>query len=168
LSLYFASKFPFSKIIAIEANPLVFNYLSEHIKMNHFQNIIPLNIAVSNEEGEVDFLIPSNDNLGGARIVEKNDFKERDKIIKVYSKPLSKLISELNLQSINAMKIDVEGHELKVLDEFFKNVNQKLFPQKLCVEYIHCPEVIKLILANGYQLIFKTRNNALFQLKTYD
>jgi FkbM family methyltransferase len=166
-SLYFASKFPLSQIIAIEANPSVFDYLIEHIKINHFSNIIPLNIAVSNEEGEVNFLIPSNDNLGGARVVEKNDFKEGDKIIKVNSKPLSKIITELNLLSIEAMKIDVEGYELKVLDEFFRNTNQKLFPHKLCVEYVHCPEVIKLILSNGYQLIFKTRDNALFQLKTY-
>ncbi len=166
-SLYFASKFPFSKVIAIEANPIAFNYLVENIKLNDFKNIIPLNVAVSNEEGMANVLIPSHNNLGGTRIIKENNVENEGEIVRVSSKLLSELVNELNLSAIDAMKIDIEGYEAKVLSEFFKNTNKELFPRKLCVEYIHCPEIIKLILSNEYKLIFKTRSNALFQLKTY-
>jgi FkbM family methyltransferase len=162
-SLYFASKYPNSTILAIEANPTVFEILVENIKLNGFSNIVPINYAVADEEGEVEFFIPNNNNLGGSRILDKKSFYLTEgMIIRVKTKTLLNILLEHNIKSIDLLKIDIEGYEMKVLKKFFESSPARLYPKKIVVEYIHNPEVDNLISCYGYKLVFKTQYNSVF------
>jgi len=163
-SLYFANKYPNSTILAIEANPTVFEILVENIKLNGFSNIVPINYAVADEEGEVEFFIPNNNNLGGSCILdkEKSFYLTEGMIIRVKTKTLLNILLEHNIKSIDLLKMDIEGYEMKVLKKFFESSSAELYPKKIVVEYIHNPEVGNLISYYGYKLVFKTRYNSVF------
>jgi len=163
-SLYFGKIFPKAEIISIEGNPIVFRILKENIEINGF-NIKAFNLVLSDENREVYFLIPDNYNLGGARIINKPQPKMEGEVIKIRTQKLSRVIQELKLKKIDAMKIDIEGQEYEVLNEFFHNVSSNLFPLKICVEYIHTPSVLNLLRRYNYNLISKTQCNAVFVRK---
>jgi methyltransferase, FkbM family len=155
--------------LAIEANPMVFGILVENIKLNKFSNIVPINCAVANEEGEVEFFIPNTNNLGGSCILDK-DILDKEKfslrtegmIIRVKTKTLLNILLEHDIKNIDLLKMDIEGYEIKVLKKFFETSPTRLFPKKMVVEYIHNPEVDDLISSYGYKLVFKTHYNSVF------
>ena len=168
-SLYFASRYPNSTILAIEANPMVFEILVENIKLNKFSNIVPINYAVADEEGEVEFFIPNNNNLGGSCILDKDildkerfSLRTKGMIIHVRTKTLLNILLEHDIKNIDLLKMDIEGYEIKVLKKFFETSPTRLFPKKMVVEYIHNPEVDDLISSYGYKLVFKTHDNSVF------
>lgn len=165
-SLYFASKYPNPTMLAIEANPVVFEILVENIKLNGFSNIIPINYAVADEEGEVEFFIPNNNNLGGSCVLDldKKEFLSGTKgmVICVKTKTLLNILLAYDIKNIDLLKLDIEGYEMKVLKKFFEDSLIELYPKKIVVEHTHNPEVDNLISCYGYKLVFKTQYNSVF------
>lgn len=83
--------------------------------------------------------------------------------LKVPLKPLAGLVTGLGLSHIDAMKIDVEGHEDKVLPPFFAAAPAALWPGLIIIEHLQREtwgtDCIAGALALGYRIILKTRNN---------
>jgi len=83
-------------------------------------------------------------------------------IIRVKTKTLLNILLEHNIKSIDLLKMDIEGYEMKVLKKFFESSSAELYPEKIVVEYIHNPEIDNLISYYGYKLVFKTQYNSVF------
>ena len=95
---------------------------------NQFINLIKnrpncynFNYAVSNIEGEVEFL--GDGALGGIPDLMSDWHKygwKLDKLesYKVKSKPISKIIKDINIERVDLFSIDVEGGEIMVLETF--------------------------------------------------
>ena len=111
-------------VYAFEANPLLYGKLIDGFKNN--KNIKVENVAVSSESGETDLRIPIRDitasfdneekyKLGTATIHETNNLEnEKFETIKAIKK-IS--LDEYNFEhEIGFIKIDVEGHELEILN----------------------------------------------------
>ena len=117
------SKNPNLKIICFE--PLKINYkkLTNNFKINNvYKNNFFYNFALSDINSEKDiYYNTENNNLGGATLENDRD-KKNNKSEKIYTKKLDDLFDLKDKKII--IKIDVEGHEEKVINgakNFLKN-----------------------------------------------
>lgn len=111
-SIALSDKFKDTKIISIEANPSYLDVQTKNIKINNCENITCINAIVTNNEYLDKLSIPNIDmsqvnNYGGIGVV----FKDNDLI-----QPKNITIDSLNIDNLKLFKLDVEGHELQVLD----------------------------------------------------
>lgn len=98
------------KIIAIEPDPDNYRILVKNCKLNGLIDVICVNEAVYDQEGEANLYIPSS-GRGRSSLVSQSD-----KSIKVKTKTLDKiLLDELKIHKVDWILIDVEGSEDKVL-----------------------------------------------------
>ncbi len=99
----------FERVISFEPHSENFAQLKKNILSNKLENIIPLNLAISNK---IKYLYMSNLNVntGASQIKEKGDKKVKcltlDSIIKK---------EKIKIHEIDLIKIDVENHEMNVL-----------------------------------------------------
>ena len=107
-SFYILNKLPQQEIMAFEPEPQAFSCLLFSKKANDFKTFTPMNFAIGEKKEVLHFYIDKK-NFGGHRLYRNNaDEKE----IEVNVSPLRDFITT---QKISAVKIDVEGVELKVL-----------------------------------------------------
>ena len=112
----------FKQIHAFEPNPLLFPYLNDNLK-KIIKNINLYNLALSDKSGETELKLPVRsrsifkDNieelyqLGAASIHPENEFENFEKVqVKVEK------LDNILIENIGFIKIDVEGHELEVIE----------------------------------------------------
>ena len=100
----------FDNVYAIEPHPNNFKYLKKNIGLNRLKNVIPINCAVSNSKKDL-FIDNLEMNTGAAKIKSQGENK-------VKCQKLDYLINQhkINLGKSSVILIDVEGHELEVLE----------------------------------------------------
>jgi FkbM family methyltransferase len=163
-SLYFASMFPRSKVIAIEANPDTFNILNENIMINDYSNIKSIQLGVSDEFGVLDLCCNDSGNRGADSFLScPNDNKRR---IRVLVKPLLEILISTGVSKIDILKIDIEGFEMRVLTRFFSDAPFSIWPKFICAEVSHVPETIPLLETHGYKVVLLIGENCIFEMKT--
>ena len=112
----------FNQIHAFEPNPLLFPYLNTNLK-KIIKNINLYNLALSNNSGKTELKLPVRSKsifkenieelyqLGAASIHPKNQFENFKKVqVKVEK------LDNISINNIGFIKIDVEGHELEVIE----------------------------------------------------
>jgi len=123
------SKYTDVKVIAIEPNPVLFNFLWEKYKNNH--NVIVLNnIVAKNSDEYIDFYISNADTISTASKdwITSSRFTNNynwGQPIKVISVNLDKLINDFGNPKL--IKIDVEGYEYEVISGLTKKTNEICF-----------------------------------------
>lgn len=139
------------KVVVIEPNPRTFLHLYRNIKLNQFKNIIPVIGAVAAQEEFLSMQIPPEDNWGLSREAESDD----SAAYMIASFTLENLLRKLGIREIDIVKIDVEGHEIKVLEGLL--ASGKFKPNHIIVE--HLPKhfrqsqlVPALLIKTGYAL----------------
>lgn len=162
-SLRFACAFPQSRICAIEANPTTFQVLNENIQINGFRNVIPINAGVSDEVGQLPLYCNDTGNRGGDSFAL--GAAERNRSVMVPVKPLAAILADAGLESVDVMKIDIEGFEERVLTRFFSEAPRSLWPHIICAEITHVPEVVALLQNVGYRLALAARENSVLILE---
>ena len=127
---------PNAKITAFEPNKKLFQLLEEKYKNN--DNIILNNLGVSNTNGELEFnenILDETSTFESLNLDSKYLEKKakvlgvtKESIIvdkyKVAVVTLSEFLKPNESNSFDVLKIDVEGHELPVLEGLFSNGNQ--------------------------------------------
>jgi len=136
------------KVISIEADPTNFDRLVENILFNKANNIVPINYGVSDKTESIQLGICTTGNRGGNSFLRVgNDHVE------VQCHPLLNLLQANNIHRIDALKIDIEGFEYRVLSKFFNEVPTKLYPRLIIIE--HIPEMSELSGGNNLDLLYK-------------
>jgi FkbM family methyltransferase len=127
---------PKAKITAFEPNKKLFQLLEEKYRNN--SNIILNNLGVSNTNGELEFnenILDETSTFESLNLDSKYLEKKakvlgvsKESIIvdkyKVAVISLSEFLKSNESSSFDVLKIDVEGHELPVLEGLFSNENQ--------------------------------------------
>ena len=93
---------------AFEPVPVNYELLAENTRLNPAQNVRIFPLALSDQPGEVCFQLPAADNRGTGRILD--DGGQRVPAI-----TLDAFVTEHGITRLDAMKIDVEGAEVRVL-----------------------------------------------------
>jgi|GEM_PF-972834 len=124
--VYFANKYPNSKIISIEPEEENFKLLKENTQ--NYPNIIALQCALWNEVGEVELLDVGRGNWAfmtgdGPHYDEINALKKIQKKYSVKTVTIEGLLEDYNLGLIDILKIDIEGAEKEVFENYPAWVN---------------------------------------------
>lgn len=141
------------QIFALEVNPKTFTYLLNNIQINKFANVTPVLGAVGATHGILNINIPAYWNMGNTQINESAKGQGFDNYL-VASFSVPELLKNHNLDKIDLLKIDVEGHELSVFKNLFKN---GVFPGNIILEFIpdafsQCEELISFLQESRYTL----------------
>ena len=95
------------KVTAIEAYPLTFEHLQEHIKINNIKNIQVFNLAIGDENKKIYFLDDENirikNNTGGMHVITDDDILKKRLSSNIHSKKYSnkmKKLDDLNISKL--------------------------------------------------------------------
>ena len=118
-SKLFSKAFPNSKVVGFEANPKIYTLAKENCE--HNKNITLYNNAISDKKEIVDFYVTSNDVSSSINKINQTEGNSKD-----YKNELdlkTKVSIQANIldeytsnQNVLILKIDTQGHELKVLE----------------------------------------------------
>lgn len=129
--LYFKEHYPNAEIVGFEPNPFLFEILKNNIFENNLVDVDIYNKAVSDSEQDLTLHIDQNETKWystGGYLHGGWSGKQTTREIKVDSVRLSSLLNK----NIDLLKVDIEGMELRVLQEskdLLKNV------RNIVVEY---------------------------------
>lgn len=158
------------KCINIEASPRAFIAL-ERNRPNSFLN---LNVGLSNKNGKAVFNDIGNGNSSFThkdhqlKAQRKQGIKENKVEVPIIT--LKKLVEDYNIPKIDAMVLDVEGHEIEIIEGF---KDSPVTPDVICMEYPHvCVELnnglkdlAEIMKGHGYFFNFFANNDAYFSKK---
>lgn len=100
------------KVIAVEPAPENIHWLNKSLAENELENITLVDAALSDENGHATFRL--GDRSGWGNLLPDRDELE-DGTIEVRTVTLDSLVPELELDRVDAVKIDVEGGEVAVV-----------------------------------------------------
>jgi FkbM family methyltransferase len=121
-------------VIAIEPNPEICADLLFNRRLNGFEKIIRVVLTAANEKDcMLRFGVPSRFNRGMSR--EQLFDVETDDGYFVSGLRVGKILETMSITSVNVVKIDVEGSELRVLKGLFED-SKMLPPTHILFEFI--------------------------------
>ncbi len=149
------------KVIAIEPHPVTHARLAFNNSASGYTQVKLVAAAAGPADGEL-MIETDGDNLGASHIVSGEASR---KAIKVPSLRLQRILDEAGVTQVDALKIDVEGFEDRVLTGFFKQAPHSLWPRAVVIEHLSQNEWLEDCLADmrarGYVETGKTRSNTL-------
>lgn len=116
------------KIVAIEPDSKNYNNLLKNISINNLTNILPLQVGLSDENGELFIGLESS----GVQLF-KDPVKENSVKVKVYT--IDELVKERGLENIKLIKMDIEGYEFSALNGAIETLRK--FKPTLIISVYH-------------------------------
>lgn len=155
---------PASRVIAVEPQGQMRRRIAFNARQNGLANIDISGVALADYEGE-DVLRYVPGNLGGAALAGLP--APGGEAVRVTTLP--RLMDEMRVQTVHALKIDAEGGEAAILRAFFAGADRARWPQIMILERADLagrngPDAAKLALARGYQIVQTTRMNQILSL----
>lgn len=148
------------KVVAIDASRLMASRLAWNAKASGLGNLAIFPCAVSDQEGMGSLSIRKND----IAIVALND--EIPGTIPIRTLP--SVLGEAGVTRIHGLKIDIEGHEDRVLAPFIERTEAALLPTRIVIErppggedYPACAAAFS---KRGYAPAGRSRNNSFYLL----
>ena len=158
-SLYLSSYC--KKIFSFEPDKRIFNLLNRNLQLNKIQNIEIFNLAISDVNKQNQIFYCANDfNLGTGSLNKDHNLNNKKQILvsTIKGDQICKKVSKVDF-----IKIDVEGHELNVLEGLRKTIEE--FSPTIAIEIsknslklIRNKIELKLLIQNKY-LIFEIMTN---------
>jgi FkbM family methyltransferase len=149
------------KVIAIEPHPITHARLKFNRAASGFAQVTLVAAAAGPADGEL-LIETDGDNLGASHVVTG---APAGNAIRVPSLRLQRILDDAGVSRVDALKIDVEGFEDRVLTGFFKQAPQELWPRAVVIEHLSRNEWLEDCIADmrarGYAETGKTRSNTL-------
>jgi len=129
-------------IYSIEASPTIFSYLRDNIALNHAVNVETVHAIAADGDGEKEFWLAWNQNLGKSTSVETLGRRKRMRSEgRVRCAALPSMVPIDRLLTARLIKIDVEGAERAVLEPIIERLpdfsRRTVWAVELSPEY--CP-----------------------------
>jgi FkbM family methyltransferase len=116
-AIFFSLQYPTAKVIAIEPEPSNFAVLSRNAK--RFANIVPVHAGLWNRDGRVT-IQDGGSGSWGTRVSDTVD----SSAIFARSLTMSTLLAEYEIKQIDLLKIDAEGAECEIFEDFARWISQ--------------------------------------------
>lgn len=151
------------KVIAIEPHPVTHARLAFNTSASGYPQVRLVAAAAGPADGEL-MIETDGENLGASHVVSGN---VSAKAIKVPSLRLRRILDQAGASHVDAIKIDVEGFEDRVLTGFFKEAPPSLWPCAVVIEHLSKDEWLEDCIADmharGYAETGRTRSNTLLE-----
>jgi FkbM family methyltransferase len=174
-SLFVASTARIARIIAIEPEPGNFARLAFNIAANPGLPVTPLALALGEAEGTATIVLNARDR-GGTRMVAGGSQAGGVQAsgvqaggVEVKCRPLLSVLKDAGVSGIDALKIDVEGAEDKVLTPFFRDAPEALWPGLIVIEDSSAEwstDLFALLAAKGYEVSSRSKQNVMLRRRT--
>jgi len=145
--LYFKSIYPEARVICFEPDPEIFKVLQHNLTTNNLDDVILINAGLAKDEGILSF---SSDSVDGGKIVESGQGD-----INIRTVRLSEYLSE----SVDFLKLNIEGQELPVLQEVEESGKLRNI-KEMVIEYHGWPdegqklgELLTILDRNGFRYL---------------
>ena len=149
------------KVIAIEPHPVTHARLKFNREASGATQVTLVAAAAGPADGEL-LIETDGDNLGASHIVSG---QPAGNALRVPALRLQRILDEAGVSQVDALKIDVEGFEDRVLTGFFKEAPPSLWPRAVVIEHLSRNEWLEDCIADmrarGYAETGKTRSNTL-------
>lgn len=154
-----------ARILAIEPQPEIFERLTFNISQNSFATVKALGCAVADCDGEITLFIDAGNKAKTS--MRQINSGAGEETLKVQAKALTTIIGEENLDRIDAMNLDAEGAEDLILEPFFRQAHQSLWPRLLLIQCMpECWDVdlAAVLTGKGYREMLRTGHKAIYEL----
>ena len=161
-TLWAASLKPAIQIESFEPDNELCDRLRANLDRNGLSGVHLHRVALGNPELPAT-LVRNQNNLGENRIVTEPLKSNRT----VAVKSLLTVLAERKIDRVDIVKIDVEGHELKILEPFFRDAPDTLWPRAIICELPRNNErhpLALLLEKHSYVSVLRTRMNGIFEL----
>jgi len=178
-SLIAAQHNPHTQIITIEPDQLLiermrFNAASNQLKIES----VPVALSDYLGNGVLDTgapgsgenrLLAQNTNTDSQTVTNKDSKTSVNTgtahLLDVNVTTLIEVCQSRNIDAIDLMKIDIEGHEYRVLKHFIEQAPTSLFPKRIIIEHVHDSDGVMDFLQHqgGYDLVETSARNALLE-----
>jgi FkbM family methyltransferase len=154
------------RIVAVEPDPEMRRRLAFNRKTNRLDDIEVCPLALSDHEGEAELNVNlrqrGQNTLESAQASRSGDAVQR---IVVQVTTLLALLRERGITRVDALKIDIEGHETPVIRHFLQYAPASMWPALLISElHPHVAAELEPLLAQcGYRRVSATRLNGVFE-----
>ena len=152
-----------ARIVAVEPEPGNLERLRFSLASNPGLPITTVAAALGESEGELAVVLDRRDR-GGTR-TRSVEGAGAD-VVRVPCRPLLSLLQQHGIEAIDALKIDVEGSEDKVLAPFFRDAPASLWPRLILIEDTSgewATDLFALFAQNGYRVSARTRINVMLR-----
>src|SRR6056297_198948 len=151
---------PNGTVVAIDANPAMAERLSFNAAASGLANVHMVNCAVGGVEGMVDLRIRKDD-VAIVRVEESDTGA-------IPMRTLASILRELGVSRVDALKIDIEGHEDAALVPFLDEAeDDALRPSCISIEHPRSGDDYRGCAAaferHGYVRVGQTRSNSLYR-----
>ncbi len=156
---------PNARVIAIDPNAIVLERLRFNLIANGIETVTTLNTALGDTTGFAEFAIDAQ-NMGGSSLRLDPGSGETKTRVQVPVRPLFDVVKDAGLARIDAIKIDVEGFEDRILVPYFSSAPEALWPRLVIIEKsaeaweTNC---IDLLTDNGYKIALESSGNAVLE-----
>lgn len=157
---------PRARVVALDPNAIVLKRLAFNALANGLENITVVQAAVADVEGEMEFALEET-NMGGSSLQLDRKARGGKNIFKVPVRTLASIVDDAKLDHVDAIKIDVEGFEDKVLLPYLHSMPGRLYPKAVILEAnvgSWQGDLIGGLQAAGYQTSGALAHNGIFVL----
>jgi FkbM family methyltransferase len=155
-----------AKIIAVEPEAGNFERLLFNIQSNPGVPIHAIRTALSDEPGELVVERLGKDR-GGTRARPAGGPERGAQ--RVQAQTLFQLLQNERVDKVDAVKIDVEGSEDRILLPFFRDAPQALWPTVIIIEDAGdawSTDLFSVLMTTGYAIAARSKQNVIFRLKS--
>jgi FkbM family methyltransferase len=149
------------RVIAIEPHPVAFARLAFNRAASDLPQVKLVAAAAGPSDGEL-LIETDGHNLGASHVSIGNVTANT---VRVPALTLQSILDDAGVVKVDALKIDVEGFEDRVLTVFFARAPRTLWPRGVVIEHLSRREwqqdCIADMVAHGYREAGKTRSNTI-------
>jgi FkbM family methyltransferase len=149
------------RILAIDPHPVARERLQCNLDLNGIDWVTIAPVALSDTPGTLQLYI-NDRNIGSSSLNADIDVGSAKRPIEVPARPLLDLIEEEGIARIDAIKIDVEGVEDRILVPFFTTAPARLWPRVLLMEDSRAhwaTDLLAVLREKGYAVLFENGGN---------
>lgn len=150
-----------ARILAVEPEPGNVQRLNFNIRANSGLPITVIAAALSDAPGDV-AIAQNRSDRGGSRTLTAADHPAPPDVVRVPAQTLLAVLVSEAIETIDALKIDVEGVEDTILAPFFRQAPQPLWPRLIIIEDSRSSwsvDLMAMLQQRGYVVAARSRQN---------
>jgi FkbM family methyltransferase len=164
-ALYVAVKAgPSARVIAFEPHSRTFAKLAYNLAANAVPNVVAKNLAIAAETGTMELYSDGGGNIGHASLLKEGAGAVRSTQA-VQVMPLAGVLAGEGIETVDLLKIDVEGFEDRALLPLFDQAPERLWPKAILIETVLSAlwqrDCLAVLANKGYRRAGETAENVL-------